>query len=48
MNISERIGFLPIVPFEDKHPDMLIAQYKPNAAENFSCGEYSMNTECWD
>ena len=45
---SENKNFLPVVPFEDKHPDMLIAAYVPTETETFGSSEYALNTECWD
>ena len=48
MYISVKTGFLPIVPFEGEHPEMLIAAYTAAEAETFGNGEYSQDTECWD
>ena len=44
---SENTGFLPIVPFEGGHPEMLIVVYQKNE-ETFGSSEYAANTECWD
>ena len=48
MNISVNTGFLPIVPFEGEHPQMLIGAYTQAETETLGNNEYSMNTECWD
>lgn len=48
MNGSEKTGFLPTVPFEGQHPEMLIEQYAPAKTESTGNSEYSLNNECWD
>lgn len=47
MGNSENTGFLPIVPFEGEHPEMLIGGCQ-KAEETFGSSEFAANTECWD
>ena len=47
MKNTENNGFLPIVPFEGDHPDMLIG-YQCTAEEKVSDNVFAIDTSTWD
>ena len=49
MDHKDKIGFLPVCPFEGEHPDMLIRGYEPQDVRlSVSSGAFAEDTQSWD